>query len=169
MDHVDAGAAWGTYVAEDLVAEIDAHFRTIARPEARALGGNSMGGHGAIQLAMNFPQRFSVVGIHSPTLRSRDAAPAYFGDLEYFEAHDPASQLQRHPETARAIRIWMDVGDQDPWLPVVIQLHEQLLDLGVAHAFHVLPGAHEDDYWTQNVAAYLEFYSRALQHDGPGG
>jgi S-formylglutathione hydrolase FrmB len=169
MDHADGGPAWGTYLAENLVAEVDAHFRTIARPEARAVGGNSMGGHGAMQLAMNFPQRFGVVGIHSPTLRSRDQSPAYFGDRDYFEAHDPVSLVQRYPETARQLRIWMDVGDEDPWRGITTAFHQELLDLGVPHAFHIFPGIHEDEYWTGNVATYLEFYSQALQHDPVGG
>jgi enterochelin esterase-like enzyme len=167
MDHADGGPAWGTYVARDLILEIDARFHTIARPQARAVGGNSMGGHGAAQLAMNFPARFGVVGIHSPTLRSFDTAPAYFGDRDYFEAHDPLSLMQRYPQTARRLQVWLDVGEQDPWLDIVVGFDQEMTDLGVVHEFHVYSGPHDDEYWTANLGAYLEFYSRALAHDTP--
>lgn len=169
MDHAGDGPAWGTYVARDVVDEIDAHFRTIPRAEARAVGGNSMGGHGAIQLAMNFPARFGVVGIHSPTLRSRDEAPAYFGDADYFSAHDPASLARRDPASARQLRIWMDVGEQDPWLAITMGFHQELLDLGIPHGFRVLPGIHDDGYWTANREVYLEFYAEALRQGATGG
>lgn len=164
MDHADGGPAWGTYVADDLVAEIDSHFRTIPTREARALGGNSMGGHGAMQLAMNYPERFGVVGMHSPTLHGFDTAPAYFGSRDYFETHDPGSLVKRNPAIARALRIWLDVGDRDNWNPIATGFHQELVDLQVPHEFHVFSGVHEDNYWTANLRAYIEFYSRALTH-----
>ena len=66
-----------------------------------------MGGHGAAQLAMSYPGRFGVAGVHSPTLRERDTAPAYFGDHQYFEAHAPVSLMRRYPERARCASGWM--------------------------------------------------------------
>src|SRR5438093_9810425 len=54
--------AWGRYMAKDVVADVDAHFHTLAEATDRAIGGDSMGAHGALQLAMNYPGTFSVVG-----------------------------------------------------------------------------------------------------------
>lgn len=52
---------WETYVAEDLVAYMDANYRTIPRREARGIAGHSMGGYGAIRLAMKRPDVFSAL------------------------------------------------------------------------------------------------------------
>lgn len=52
---------WGDFIVEDLVAHVDATYRTLARPESRAIMGHSMGGYGAIRLAMLHPDVFSVV------------------------------------------------------------------------------------------------------------
>ncbi len=169
VDHVDGGGAWATYVARDLVGEIDGRFRTIAHPGARALGGNSMGGHGAIQIALNFPERFGVVGIHSPALRTAENAPAYFGTGADFEARDPASLLRHHSDAARRLQIWMDVGDQDPWLAAVDALRDESDALGIPLTFRELPGVHDDEYWTANVGTYLRFYSDAFGRAAPGG
>ena len=52
---------WETYVAEDLVAYMDAHYRTIATREGRGLGGHSMGGYGALRIGMKRPDVFSAL------------------------------------------------------------------------------------------------------------
>ncbi len=162
VDHV-GGPAWGTYVARDLVAEVDRDFLTVAQANARAVGGNSMGGHGALQLAMNFPGVFGFAGAHSPTLRAFESAPPYFGDAAQFEARDPASIVDARPQAAKALRIAIDVGRDDPWLPGVQSLHEHLIAQDVPHAFDVLPGDHSDAYWRGNVERYLAMYASALR------
>ncbi len=162
VDHANGGPAWGTYVAHDLVAEIDGRLATVASPGARAIGGNSMGAHGAIQLAINFPGEFGVVGVHSPTLRTFGDAPTYFGDLPSFETRDPSSLVGAHADIAKGLRIWIDVGDSDPWELGTADLHQRLLEEGVPHEFTVMSGAHDDAYWTAHVRDYLRFYEAAL-------
>jgi enterochelin esterase-like enzyme len=48
-----------TFVARDLVAHIDRHYRTLARRESRGLSGHSMGGYGTLRIGMKFPHVFS--------------------------------------------------------------------------------------------------------------
>lgn len=57
---------WQDYVAHDLVSYIDSHYRTIPSPSARGLAGHSMGGYGAIRIAMERPGIFSSVYLLSP-------------------------------------------------------------------------------------------------------
>lgn len=52
---------WEGYVADDLVAYMDTNYRTIPTREARGLGGHSMGGYGAIRIAMKRPDVFSAI------------------------------------------------------------------------------------------------------------
>src|SRR5438445_531295 len=44
------GERWGDYVASDVVTSVDATYRTLPAAGSRAVGGLSMGGHGALQL-----------------------------------------------------------------------------------------------------------------------
>jgi pimeloyl-ACP methyl ester carboxylesterase len=57
---------WEDYIFRDLVQNIDANYRTMARKESRGIAGHSMGGYGAITLAMKHPDVFSVVYALSP-------------------------------------------------------------------------------------------------------
>jgi S-formylglutathione hydrolase FrmB len=49
-----------TYIAQDLVNLIDGHYRTLNVRESRGISGFSMGGWGAMHLALKFPAKFSV-------------------------------------------------------------------------------------------------------------
>ncbi len=61
---------WEDYVAKELPAYIDAHYRTIAKPEGRGLAGHSMGGYGAIRIGMKHPGIFSSLYLLSPCCMS---------------------------------------------------------------------------------------------------
>jgi S-formylglutathione hydrolase len=50
---------WETYIAHDLVAYVDGHYRTIPDRMSRGLAGHSMGGYGAVRIGMKRPDVFS--------------------------------------------------------------------------------------------------------------
>jgi S-formylglutathione hydrolase FrmB len=49
------------FVARDLVAYIDSHYRTIAKREGRGLAGHSMGGYGTWVIGMRYPEMFNAI------------------------------------------------------------------------------------------------------------
>jgi S-formylglutathione hydrolase len=57
---------WEDYIANDLIAYVDAHYRTIAKPESRGVAGHSMGGFGALIMAMHRPDVFRAAYAISP-------------------------------------------------------------------------------------------------------
>lgn len=70
------------FIAHDLVAYIDAHYRTIPKRQSRGLVGHSMGGYGAARIGMKHPEVFGSLYIMSPCclsssgMKSMDAATA---------------------------------------------------------------------------------------------
>jgi S-formylglutathione hydrolase FrmB len=81
-----------THIAHEVLPAIDARFRTIAAGSARAIGGKSSGGFGALALAMRNPQLFSAVASHA-------------GDM-YFEL----SLIPELPVAVRTLRRHGGVG-----------------------------------------------------------
>ncbi|MCW5848485.1 MAG: hypothetical protein KIT87_00090 [Anaerolineae bacterium] len=162
LDHADGGPKWGTYTAQDVVREIDNTYRTLPDSQHRAIGGLSMGAHGALQLAINFPGVFSIVGAHSPTLRRRSELAAYFGDEAYFNAHDPVHLYQDHADIARGLLVWLDDGLDDPLGPSIEAFQQQLERDGIPNILRRYPGDHSWDYWGGHVPYYLRFYASAL-------
>jgi len=62
------------FIARDLVAYIDAHYRTIARRESRGLAGHSMGGYGTTRIGMKHADVFGSLYIMSPCCLAPRAA-----------------------------------------------------------------------------------------------
>jgi S-formylglutathione hydrolase FrmB len=66
------------YVARDLVARVDSAYRTLADRRHRAIAGLSMGGYGAVSLALAYPDVFGAAASHSGVL-----SPLYVGPRPY--------------------------------------------------------------------------------------
>jgi S-formylglutathione hydrolase len=66
---------WEGYIAQDLVAYVDSHYRTIPDRESRGLTGHSMGGYGAVRLSFKSPEVFSSVYAMSPCCMAADINP----------------------------------------------------------------------------------------------
>jgi enterochelin esterase-like enzyme len=162
MNHADGGPKWADYVALDIVKDVDSRYRTIPQREKRAIGGLSMGGHGALQIALNRPETFSIAGAHSPTLRPFEDSPEFFGDQKWFAKYDPLS-LARSSKAVKRITTWIDVGYDDEWRGATQQLVQTLERRGGRVQFTVLEGEHEGWYWEYYLPEYLNFYSSALR------
>lgn len=106
---------WETFIASDLVGYIDSHYRTIARRDARGLGGHSMGGYGTLRIGMKRPDVFSVLyAMSSCCLEARATGPGD-ADLEKLksradvEALPPFSRL-----TLAAAAAWTPNAQRPP-------------------------------------------------------
>jgi S-formylglutathione hydrolase FrmB len=58
------------FIWHDVIAHIDAHYRTIPKRESRGLVGHSMGGYGASRIGMKHPEVFGALYIMSPCCMS---------------------------------------------------------------------------------------------------
>jgi S-formylglutathione hydrolase FrmB len=59
---------WEEFLCRELVAHVDRKYRTLPRSAARGIAGHSMGGYGAILLAMKRPDVFGATYAHSPAV-----------------------------------------------------------------------------------------------------
>lgn len=66
---------WEKFIAEDLVAYIDSHYRTIPVRISRGLAGHSMGGYGALRIGMKRPDVFSSLYLMSSCCLAANANP----------------------------------------------------------------------------------------------
>jgi len=118
-----------SYVTDELIALIDAAFPTT---KTRSIFGHSMGGHGALTLALRHPELFRSVSafapISSPTRCpwGEKAFTAYLGDdRAEWAKHDAALLIESGAAAGRFDDILVDQGDADPFLTE--QLKPELL------------------------------------------
>jgi enterochelin esterase-like enzyme len=148
---------WGTMVLREAIPA------GLGRTGATkvALGGISMGGFGALELATRQPRRFCAVGAHSPALwtRAADTAPGAFDDAADFRRNDLLAAAGRR--ALYGSRVWLDAGTDDPFRGADALLAQRLRVQDEQLVFHVWPGGHDNGYWRGHVAQYLRFYADA--------
>ncbi|TME25073.1 MAG: hypothetical protein E6I75_27995 [Chloroflexi bacterium] len=168
VNQANNGPRWGDYVTQDVISSVDGTFRTFADADHRAVGGLSMGGAGALQLALNHPNLFRSVGAHSPSLHVDDDTFPILGTGFEFATREPM-KLAADAPGIDGLDIWMDAGEQDPWLERDTLLHETLAERGIPHHWSVLEGGHEGPYWQHNLETYVRFYDASLARLGSPG
>jgi len=157
---------WETFVAQDVVASIDARYRTIPTAAGRALAGLSEGGYGALNIGLHHPGTFRVLESWSGYMRA-DAIPAIFGRSRSRLAYNsPSSYL---PQAAAALRrshvyVWFYTGSTDEFRRQNITFAALLRRYAIPHRFFVVPGGHTWVAWRDNAAAALETAAARLAH-----
>jgi S-formylglutathione hydrolase FrmB len=154
---------WDSYVVDEVIP-LAAHEGN-ADPHRVAIGGFSMGGFGAYDIALHHPGRFCAVGGHSPALwlAAEDTAPGAFDDAEDFESNDVIATVRADPGAFGPIPIWNDAGTEDPFLIADVAFDDALEEGGADISAHdTWPGGHDSAYWNSHWDAYLRFYTRAL-------
>ena len=154
--HDRRDGAWGSSVAREAIpAPLQ---RTHADARRVAIGGISMGGFGALDVARLWPRRFCAVGAHSAALwfRGGDTPSGAFDDAEDFARHDVLG-------AARARRIYgvpsgstsaeRSVRRSRPSFARAIRAH------GTRVQFHLHGGGHGG--WSSRMPQYLRFYAAA--------
>jgi S-formylglutathione hydrolase FrmB len=156
---------WGLYVMRELIPAVEKRFHT--DPRHVAIGGTSMGGYGAYDIARLNPGRFCAVGGHSPAIwqTGAESAAGAFDDAADFARHDLVAGARTQPGRWVGPRLWLDAGRGDPFQPGDRAFVSALKSHRVPISAHLSwRGAHEHSYWQRHWPAYLDFYARALDH-----
>ena len=159
--HDRRDGAWGSSVLVEAIPDAVRRFDTTGRV---AIGGVSMGGFGALDLARIDPSRFCAVGGHSAALwaRAGETPAGAFDDAADFARHDVLRYARTAPHPYARLRVWLDVGASDPFRAADAALAHTLERRGARVTFHVWPGGHGSAYWNAHMAQYLRFYAGAL-------
>lgn len=160
-----------TYVTEELIALIDAEFATTG---ARAISGHSMGGHGALTLALNHPDLFRSVSAFAPICSptrcawGKKAFTAYLGDdRAAWDRHDAAKLIAGGAAKGVFDDILIDQGDADSFL--TDQLKPELLQAAADAAgqkvtIRMQPGYdHSYFFMASFIADHIAFHAERLK------
>jgi enterochelin esterase-like enzyme len=85
-----------------------------------------------------------------------------FDSAEDFERNDVIELSSARNRPLGKMRVWIDVGNRDPFVSADTELARSLRRRGQKITFHVWSGSHSRSYWDAHVAAYLRFYADAL-------
>ena len=146
---------------------VDAHYRTIADRRARAITGLSMGGHGALWNAMRHSDVFGAAGSTSGGVDIRPFPKNWemsiqLGDMEsHRENWDNYTVINLVPTLKKGqLALIVDCGEDDFFLEVNKNLHQDLLKQGIEHDFITRPGAHNNTYWNNSIDYQILFFQK---------
>lgn len=160
-----------SYVTGELIPLIDAEFPTTG---ARSISGHSMGGHGALTLALNHPDLFRSVSAFAPICSptrcpwGEKAFTAYLGDdRAAWDRHDAALLVEAGAAKGVYDDILIDQGDADSFL--ADQLKPELLQAAADAAgqkvtIRMQPGYdHSYFFMTSFIADHVAFHAERLR------
>ena len=156
------------YVVDELPALVEAHFPVT---DARAISGHSMGGHGALAIALKDPGRYRSVSAFSPIVApsrvpwGQKAFSAYLGaDREAWKRYDACELVRAATEK---LPLLVDQGGADEFLET--QLKPQLLVDACTAAGHTLdlrmrPGYDHSYYFIASfIGEHIAHHAKALK------
>jgi len=155
---------------KDVIGFVERYFPVKKERRGRAIGGLSMGGYGAMKLALKFPKVFCSVVSHSSAMHFAHApiraeSPEWkhiLGDKSTGGKDDLWAITDKlAPSKAPAIRF--DCGKDDGLLDSNRKFHRQLLKRKIKHQYKEYPGGHTWGYWDEHVQEALKFHKKHLR------
>jgi S-formylglutathione hydrolase FrmB len=179
-NYLDGSKRYEDLVTQELVTYMESNYRAAKGRENRAIAGTSMGGYGALKIAMKYPDRYAAVVGQSPIIfpgpnplavseemkSSRffsffvNMLTPIFGDpvrQEVWDANNPL--VLAKSRKLNGLKIYFDYGTDDRYIPMIHldegckSLDRILTDANVPHVFKIHPG--EPHGWAL-IAAHLE-------------
>lgn len=166
---VENGADYESYISSELVNYIDSAYRTISSSNKRAICGLSMGGHGAIYLAIKHQDIFTAAGSMSGVL---DLAPYKnkYG-FEHIIGDTTLASISRYSDIHLAntigdsLSLIIDCGISDPFIGDNRLMHERLIALKIPHDYIERNGGHNWPYWRNAIAYQLLFFKKHFSRE----
>jgi len=157
-----------SYVTEELPALVDAEFPVDL--DRQGITGHSMGGHGALTVALNFPDRFRSVSAFAPIVApsqvpwGQKALGGYLGeDRSSWRGHDSVALIENG---ARLRELLVDVGDSDTFIEKELRpelLKQACAKAGIPLTLRIQPGYDHSYYFISTfMADHLRWHAERL-------
>ncbi|MCD4752708.1 MAG: hypothetical protein K8R40_06530 [Anaerolineaceae bacterium] len=135
-------------IVNDLLKYLEENYHISPMREERAIGGISRGATWALKIALNHWEEFGGVGLHS-----------YPGGV-----NSTILLIRKIPE-GEIPAIFIDVGINDTYLNAATALNEELNEFRITHEWYLNEGSHTQEYWSENLSNYMEWYLEQLSSE----
>jgi S-formylglutathione hydrolase FrmB len=157
------------YVVGDLIADVEARFPVAAGRGHRAIVGVSMGGFGAVNLALRHPDLFAFAGALSPAIDVPRRAFSFrrLGQSIHYRAIFGASDSSSRRDSDPFLRVrtaspeampylFLACGEQEGLLPANREFATRLAERHLRHELHTSRGGHDWRQWNSWLPALFE-------------
>lgn len=159
-----------SFITKDIVKFIDDTLRTIPDRDHRAITGLSMGGHGALWLAMRHRDLFGSAGsmsggvdITQPKFHNSWKMKRWLGEYDANPQRWADHTVINLVPTLNPgeLNLIVSCGEDDFFYAVNNALDKALTDRGIDHVYSTTPGyGHSWSYWNMTLPTHLEFFKK---------
>jgi S-formylglutathione hydrolase FrmB len=175
---------WEDMIVKEFIPMIESTYRVTAARATRGISGISMGGYGALKIALKYPELFGSVSSHSAALIPDLAAASsnvsarrldmFMGlferiygisrDLTYWDQNNPLTLARDTGRRLNGMKIYFDCGTEDEYgfFAGARVLADVLTRASIPHEWHLFPGNHGWDYAAQHTDESLMFHWNAF-------
>lgn len=183
VNSFDGRTPYDNFFIKEFMPAIARKYRVRAERSARAIGGMSMGGYGALRFAFAYPSLFSSVSAHSAALLSQPvdkvqravsaSTPiaallgSVFGrplNAAHWQRNNPFVLAGKNRAGVARLKIYFDCGQSDEYGfdAGARALNQRLDELNINHEAYIYPGNHGLTYFLEHLPESIEFHSRAF-------
>ncbi len=174
----DPKARFEEFIVKDLIAWVDAHYRTVPLPRARAVAGLSMGGYGAAFLGLKHYRKFTALGSFSGAVSFAHGAPSTGGNAAetarrqsmqaMFGAPGSTERLERDPfalvekvPAAEMPLIYIACGGEDGLVKGNREFVQFLAEKKIPYEYReISPRGHTWDFWDDQIRIFLDILEK---------
>jgi S-formylglutathione hydrolase FrmB len=183
MNSYDGKEKYEDFFVKEFIPNVEKTYRIKAKKQYRGIAGLSMGGYGAMNLALRNPDKFSAAAPLSGAFYDENTvinmdegnwerayAQLYGRDLKgaarltkTFLENSPIKMVEiKSADDLKNVRYWIDCGDDDFLTKGNALLHIALTEKKVPHEFRMREGGHTWDYWRSGIIPALEFIGKSF-------
>lgn len=164
------GPRYWTFISEEVSRLAETVLPVVADRSSRFVAGLSMGGYGALKLALRQPEKYAAAASMSGAVDIRYAgklddpgfiaeARRIFGSAEEIQSGgDELFTLASQADVPGLPDLYLCCGTDDFLYADNLRFCDHLKDLGIPHQFHVKKGAvHSWDYWDEAIQDILRW------------
>lgn len=167
---VDPKFKYETFITNELRNYVEKNYSTLEKREGRAITGLSMGGHGALILAMRNKNIYAHAGSMSGVTdivsldRNLDLSKRLGSKEENPEIWKKHSAYYLADELKNGeLNLVIECGTGDFLFDANEKFHQKLMELKIDHDYTIRPGVHDWDYWTNAIQYQTLFFHRAFK------
>lgn len=166
---VDSAFQYETYITRELLPFIDSRYSTIQNRLNRAITGLSMGGHGALYIAIRNKNLFANAGSMSGGVDLRISTKKYdiakrIGDIENAKTEWDNRSVVNMVQSLKnkELNLIIDCGVGDFFYQINAALHRRLMSLNIDHDYIERPGIHNWTYWENSIQYQLLYFDNCF-------
>ncbi len=160
-----------TYLIKELIPHIDRVFSTRNQRKYRAICGASMGGFGAVKIALKHPELFyAATGHHSSFQYGLEPAAMYPDKPELMVLENSIDvetnnvfTLAKNCNNKKRPKMYFDCGHDDFLLKINDQFHRHLKKIKYPHTYKKYPGTHNWEYPKAHITDSLDFLCEVMR------